>query len=195
MQNNKTNKEEYIITLLSKDRPGIISDVSNAIKNSGGNISHVSQTVLKGYFTIIIFAAFPDRIDKKELADYIASLNEGYHVNVVPYDSKPSFEQMDNQKYILTIKCTEQEGIISEITSYLYHKNINIEDFYAYIHQGTPLMIAQIAVPTDAIADTIRKDIEELGKKWNLSVNMSHENIYIATNTICSTAKLIKGGD
>ena len=193
MQNNK--KEEYIITLLSKDRPGIIFDVSNAIKSSGGNISHVSQTVLKGYFTIIIFAEFLEKINETDLSNNISSLNNGYYVNVVPYSCESSFEQVDNQKYILTIKCTEQEGIISEITSYLYHKNINIEDFYAYIHKETPLMIAQIAVPTDAMADTIRKDIEDLGKKWNLSVNLSHENIYIATNTICPTGKLIKKGD
>ena len=193
MQSNK--KEEYIITLLSKDRPGIIFDVSNAIKSSGGNISHVSQTVLKGYFTIIIFAEFLEKINETDLSKSISSLNNGYHVNVVLYSCEPSFEQVDNQKYILTIKCTEQEGIISEITGYLYYKNINIEDFYAYIHKGTPLMIAQIAIPTDAMADTIRKDIEALGKKWNLSVNLSHENIYIATNTICPTEKLIKKGD
>ena len=185
-------KEEYIITLLSKDKPGIISDISCAIRDAGGNISDISQTVLKGYFTIIIFAAFQQKINEKDLKNKIAQINEGYYVNIVSYSSKPLFTAGDNQKYILAIRCNEQEGIISEITNYLSKRNINIEDFFAYIHEGTPLIIAQISVPTDSIADTIRKDIEEIGKKWNLVVNLSHENIYIATNTISPTTKLLK---
>lgn len=185
--------KEYIITLLSKDKPGIISDVSNTIKDFNGNISDISQTVLKGYFTIIVFASFESNIIESDLVDAISNIGNGeYHVNLVPYSSESLLDTKNYQKYILAIRCNEQQGIISEITNYLFKKNINIEDFYAYIHENTPLMIAQISVPTDSVADSIRKDIEEIGRKWNLVVNLSHENIYIATNTICPTSKLIK---
>lgn len=185
---------QYIITLLSQDKPGIIADLSTAIKTLGGNISDVSQTVVKGYFTIIVFASFPVSITEAELSETVQKCPENggnYHINLVPYSDTPIYKSTGHERYILTIKCTEQEGIISEITAYLYNRNINIEDFYAYIAHGTPYMIAQIAVPDDGAADIIRNELEDIGKKWNLAVTLSHENIYIATNTICPTMKLI----
>ena len=185
---------QYIITLLSKDKPGIIADISTAIKNLEGNINEVSQTVVKGYFTIIVFASFPRPVTEEQAAEAVCGIrpqdSSDYHVNVVAYEPViargPKYE-----KYILTIKCTEQSGIISEITSYLFGRNINIEDFYAYIAHGTPYMLAQIAVPDDGVADEIRDALEQIGRKWNLTVTLSHENIYIATNTVCPTIKLV----
>ena len=187
--------QRYIITLLSKDKPGIIADISSAVAALDGNINEVSQTVVKGYFTIIVFASFPRSVAAADLSEAICGRRPGesgdYHINMVPYEELRGGDGAKKEKYILTIKCTEQSGIISEITSYLYGRHINIEDFYAYIAHGTPYMLAQIAVPDDGVADEIREALEQIGRKWHLTVTLSHENIYIATNTVCPTIKLV----
>ncbi|MBP5274248.1 MAG: hypothetical protein ILO36_04860 [Abditibacteriota bacterium] len=186
---------QYIITLLSGDKPGIIADISSAISLLEGNISEVNQTVVKGYFTIIVFASFPRKVTEQQLSCAVCGFrpeeSKDYHINLVEYKEPRSPKNAQHERYVLTIKCNEQSGIISEITSYLYGRGINIEDFYAYIAKGTPYMLAQIAVPDDGVADEIRADLEALGRKWNLTVTLSHENIYIATNTVCPTIKLV----
>ena len=50
----------YIISVMSHDRIGIIADVTAAIKTLHGNLEDLSQTVLRGYFSMILLARFPD---------------------------------------------------------------------------------------------------------------------------------------
>ena len=43
-----------VITVLGKDRTGIIAAVSNLLYNEGVNILDISQTILSGMFTMIM---------------------------------------------------------------------------------------------------------------------------------------------
>ena len=45
-----------IITVLSTDREGIIAQVSGKLYEHGINILDISQTVLSGYFTMVMLA-------------------------------------------------------------------------------------------------------------------------------------------
>ena len=38
---------EYIITVMSRDRPGIIAGIGKAVYEMGGNIEEISQTVVR----------------------------------------------------------------------------------------------------------------------------------------------------
>ena len=48
----------YMISVMSHDRVGIIADVTGAIKSLHGNLEDLSQTVMKGYFTMLLLATF-----------------------------------------------------------------------------------------------------------------------------------------
>ena len=43
-----------IVTVIGKDRVGIIADVSRILAERGVNVLDISQTVLQGYFTMIM---------------------------------------------------------------------------------------------------------------------------------------------
>ena len=43
-----------VVTVLGKDRTGIIAAVSNLLYQEGVNILHISQTILSGMFTMIM---------------------------------------------------------------------------------------------------------------------------------------------
>jgi len=61
-----------IIAAFGPDRPGILAGLTACIAEQGGNIRDVSQTILQGYFSLILsvatdlaasdFAAFKDRV-------------------------------------------------------------------------------------------------------------------------------------
>ena len=50
---------EYIVTVMAHDRPGIVAGIGRAIYEMGGNVEELRQTVVRGYFTIIVCATFP----------------------------------------------------------------------------------------------------------------------------------------
>ena len=60
-----------IITVIGKDRSGIIASVSGLLYQHGANILDISQTILSGYFTMVTLTdlsemtiSFPEMLEK-----------------------------------------------------------------------------------------------------------------------------------
>jgi ACT domain-containing protein len=51
---------KVVITVIGKDRVGIIAAVSACLAEQGVNIVDISQTILQEYFTMIMLAQMPD---------------------------------------------------------------------------------------------------------------------------------------
>ena len=62
---------KYIISVNAADRVGIVYSVTGALLDLGGNILELSQTVMRGYFTIILEVEFPVTHSARQLADTI----------------------------------------------------------------------------------------------------------------------------
>ena len=72
---------------MSNDHPGIVAAVSDAVESLGGNIDACSQTVLGGYFTLIMIISVPEPIESDLLAENIRgrdSRNAELQVMVLP---------------------------------------------------------------------------------------------------------------
>lgn len=59
-----------IVTVIGKDRAGIIAEVCTLLANNNINILDISQTVMEGFFTMTML------IDMKESAVPVADLSE-----------------------------------------------------------------------------------------------------------------------
>ncbi len=61
-----------IITVLGHDQVGIIAMVSNILADNGINILDISQTILQGFFTMVMVVDFShSKIDVKELREIL----------------------------------------------------------------------------------------------------------------------------
>jgi ACT domain-containing protein len=49
------------ITVIGKDKVGIIANVSAALADNGINIEDISQTILQGNFTMVMAVSFPEK--------------------------------------------------------------------------------------------------------------------------------------
>ena len=70
-----------VITVIGKDRPGIIYQVSKVLFDEGLNIEDISQTVMQEYFTMIMIASGPDSLNIRELNDKL-DLLEGETLSI-----------------------------------------------------------------------------------------------------------------
>lgn len=78
-KNNSVNTKTFIeITVVGKDKKGIVADITKYIFKNGGNIEKINQNVIKGLFGMHLEAYF-QKIDisqmKEELAVLSAELN------------------------------------------------------------------------------------------------------------------------
>ena len=64
MIKHRSQNETLIeVTVIGKDRKGVVAEITNAIFNRGGNIQQISQNVVRGLFGMQLEASF-DKIDK-----------------------------------------------------------------------------------------------------------------------------------
>jgi glycine cleavage system transcriptional repressor len=178
--------KDYILTVMAQDRVGIVRDVASALTGLGGNITHVSQTVMCGYFTLIVSVEVPDKRSLLEIRQAIerkGGVGE-LEVNVRPYEAAPESQIKKAERFTLTIVGKDRPGIISRATEYLANRGINIDDFYAYVLDGRFVMLVQVSIPEGVDADDVRSEIESLGREFELTVQLQHENIFRATNEV-----------
>jgi glycine cleavage system transcriptional repressor len=184
---------EWIVTVMSADRVGIVAAVSGALHRLGGNITCLSQTVMRGYFTIIMSVELPDNITPEEIKCAVESSGapDEFVVGVKRYQEVPPVPHKEcSERFILTARGQDRPGVIHRISSYLASKGINIEDFYAYsTGDGQFVMILQVAIPKEWDLPQIQLDIEEHGREVGFVAHLQHENIFRATNELDAVSR------
>ncbi|MFZ0695974.1 MAG: ACT domain-containing protein, partial [Nitrososphaeraceae archaeon] len=63
------------VTVVGKDRKGVVAEITNAIFKRGGNIQQISQNVVRGLFGMQLEASF-NQIDRKELDESLKRLSK-----------------------------------------------------------------------------------------------------------------------
>jgi ACT domain-containing protein len=74
---NESSKQTAVITVVGRDRVGIIARVAGLLAASTVNIKDISQTILQGIFTMIMLVEIGEMtIDIKDLADRLDILGQ-----------------------------------------------------------------------------------------------------------------------
>ncbi len=178
---------DYIITVMARDRVGIVRDVSSALAGLGGNITHLSETVVRGYFTLIISAEMPDACTESEVRSCVQECGEPgeLEIGVKTYCEQECSEAgCAAEKFTLTMRGADQPGIIARTTSYLAENGINIDDFYCYVHEGILLMLAEVSIPQGIDVEAVQAGLEGVGGEFGLMIHLQHENIFRATSEV-----------
>jgi len=177
---------DHIVTIMAHDRVGIVRDVSSALSGLGGNITHVSQTVMRGYFTLILSVEMPDERTQLEIRQAVerkGAVGE-LEVSVRPFENGPVCSNDGCERFTLTMRGQDSPGLIAAITGYLADNDINIEDVYAYIHEGKALILAQVSVPERMDIEQVQSGLREALKDSDVVAHLQHENIFRATSEV-----------
>ena len=65
-----------IVSVIGKDKSGIIAKVSAALADNGVNIEDISQTIVQGNFTMMMVCDLGNKISVAELADVLDRTGE-----------------------------------------------------------------------------------------------------------------------
>jgi predicted amino acid-binding ACT domain protein len=177
---------DFIITVMARDRVGIVRDVSSALAGLGSNITRLSETVVRGYFTLIISVQVPDERTASELRQAVRGCGAPgeLEVGVKPYVEQPVPDEGVAEHFTLTMRGADQPGIIARTTAYLAENGINIDDFYCYVHEGILLMLAEVSIPSGIDVEAVQAGLESVGGEFGLLIHLQHENIFRATSEV-----------
>jgi glycine cleavage system transcriptional repressor len=174
----------YIVTVTAADRVGIVFSVAGTVRDQGGNILELSQTVMRGYFTIILAVEFVDEKDPRKLATLIAERGKRFDMTVAVIERKdvPETQVPGGERFILTVLGDDHAGNVHGITGCLAAHGVNIVDLHARADGARFSLIMEAFLPPDLSPATVRAELERFGRDLGLEAYVQHENIFLATS-------------
>ena len=176
----------YVLNVMSDDHPGIISAVSTAVARLDGNIDAASQTILGGYFTLIMVVSLPEQLDADQLAAEVRGPDPaGMQVVARPFLVSESEKPGPHvERFVVTAFGKDKPGIISHFSQCLAGKDINITDLSWTCTNDDFVMIGEVEVPSTLDLAMVQADLEEIGRTEGFTVKLQHENVFVATNQL-----------
>lgn len=134
----------YMVTLVGKDQTSIVSHVTAALYDAGGNLGESSMMRLGGNFTIMMMVEFSG--SKKDLHDVLTSITDsmGLHLHIDKIDAKLHEHRIPDVR--ISVYGADRSGIVSKVTSVLAEAGLNILDLESDVagDSDKPLYIMHI---------------------------------------------------
>jgi len=164
--------KNIILSVIGPDKPGIVSDISELIKNCTGNIDKSRMIRLGDFFTIMVLIS----IDKKYISELESKLNDysNYKISIHESDNN-SDESVDENRQIIHLNGIDDEGLVYKITNELAELNINIEELETNISNapmsGLKLfsLIAKISHPK-LDYDILKEKMDALASELDVNI-------------------------
>ncbi|KPK40405.1 MAG: amino acid-binding protein [Gammaproteobacteria bacterium SG8_47] len=155
----------YMLTVVGKDRPGIVAHLTDALYQGGCNLGEASMMRLGGNFTIMLMVHFDGTIkalddliepvaDSLDLHRHIDHIEGHLHEHVVP-DVR------------ITVYGADRAGIVAKVTGALAEAGLNILDLESDV-AGTadkPIYIMHIEGCAREGVDALRSALDIVAKE------------------------------
>lgn len=182
---------KFIISVLGKDRPGIIAAVTKVLFEQDFNIEDVSQTILQNQFSGIFIATGPPSVSHKDLQrslqEKTADFDLHYHVQEMGSDVI-TWTTSECEPFVITTRGPDRKGLVAQITALLAANNVNVTQLQAVFRggdePGNNIMIYEVDIPLDIDQKKLRQSLLAKGRELNLEISIQHKNIFRAINRI-----------
>jgi glycine cleavage system transcriptional repressor len=142
------------VTVLGHDRPGIIADVTGVLAELGGNLEDSSMTLLRGHFAwTLVVAADADPAEIEARLRHLT--DEGLVVSVLPVPDADA-GRTAGSPWLLTVHGADRPGIVSGLTGVVAAAGGNITDLTTRLGTGLYLLVAEVALPSDADVEALQ---------------------------------------
>jgi len=186
----KETQHSYVISIMSRDRVGIVHEVSRALSEINGNIADIRQSVLCGYFTMILLASFPEKVTARDVERKLAEIDArsdtaiDVMVKQVEEDFVPFRPSIPENAYVLTATGPDKVGFVATVSSFCVKHNINILDLSTTAHDGIYMMILVIDISQCTSIGDVRRNLQEFSQQTGLNMVLQHYDIFKAVNDI-----------
>ena len=126
------------VTITGRDKPGIISALTGAIFESGGNLEDASMTILEGEFAMILLACLKDVSSCVRLCKKLNVLERTMGLTISTRELKRRLIRghkgaAGTKPWIISVSGKDRAGIVYRVSKLLARNRINITDLNSRI--------------------------------------------------------------
>jgi glycine cleavage system transcriptional repressor len=189
----KQEQNEWVsVSVMGRDRPGIVASVAKVLFENACNIEALSQTVVMGQFAMIVVAAPLMGSDaaqvRKDLEELAKAMDLEIRIRSVDPTEKLPFPAAETEPFVITVRGADRPGLVAAITAILAEQEINITRLGAEVvpvgQQLEYIQIYEVDIPKQLDFAFIQKALQDRGTEIGVTVDMQHWNIFRAINQI-----------
>jgi glycine cleavage system transcriptional repressor len=177
---------KLIVTVLGKDRPGIIALIASRLYDMGCNLENVNQMILQhqfaGFFIVEASGHQDPAAFKNELDRLIAGNDLNIHVNSLDAETGPPPVSVFPETFMITTIGPDQKGLVARFSKIMADFGANITHLKAVFKGGnnplSNIMTYQIDIPEDADPAGLFAALREKGAELGLDVRIQHKKLF-----------------
>ena len=162
----------YMLTLVGRDRQGIVAEVSQMLFKAGGNLGEASMARLGGNFTVMLMLQID--AEKEEIKNLLQPLGKKlglfFHIDEIVgtlhHHVEPNFR--------LSVHGADQAGIVAMVTGVLAELKFNILNLESDVGGSPekPIYIMHIEGFADCSHSSLEQSIKPLINEKNIVIHL-----------------------
>ncbi len=168
---------KFIITVLGKDKPGIISLISNSLYELGCNLDNANQMILQEQFAGFFIIESSSNIDFVTLSQTLKNKtkNSGLTIHITPVEgNETSEDNINGETFLITTIGLDQKGLVARFSKIITQLNANIENLKAVFKGGQDpndnIMSYQVFITPDIDTNKLFGALRQKAKELELDI-------------------------
>ena len=177
------NNQAMVISVMDRDRSGIVAEVTGGIRALGGNLADLRESVLCGYFTMILIAGFPSEVSTEQVEKALAK-DSSLKVSVTLADVSLAEQQGQEHAYVLSAVGQDRIGLVAQVSRFCSDQGVNILDLASHVEASQYTMMLLLDISNASSLDDFKTDLAKFEESSGLNIVLQHNGIFRATNEI-----------
>lgn len=168
-------EQQFVLTIVARDKPGIVQAVSEVVAAHGGNWMDSSMVRLGGEFAGIVRVSVPkDRAAAFE-SSLGALIDQGMVVTAQDASGSRSIQGTAAQ---LSLSGMDHPGIVRDISTSLAESGVSIDELHTELFAGSMTgqkmfsATAKIVIPAGSKIDAVRERLESLAEDIMVEIDI-----------------------
>lgn len=164
--------QQYAVTAIGNDQPGIVAAMGEALLGCDSNIDDSSMTILGGHFAMLLLVESDGDVDVlRSVLDPVADRFE------LQYDVQPAlrhaFSDEDRDDYVVAAYGPDKPGLVSTLSRVLADAGANITDFGSRLGADqTFAMWFNVSLADGTDTDALGVQLGGVGRDMGLDVRL-----------------------
>lgn len=184
----------FLVSLVVRDRVGILRDATGALFRLGGNILDVRQNVVGGLFTLNALVRFADATDPEAIRKAVLEAVPDAGASLALHEASDSNAPAPGsfERYVAALSGEDRPGWVHRASAIFAKFGANVEDWRhdTSVPERT-LTIGIVSVPSSCDLPALRKTLTDTFAPEGISVSLLQENIFRATNEVGPISQLL----
>jgi glycine cleavage system transcriptional repressor len=184
--------EWIAISVIGRDRPGIVASVSRVLYRNHCNIEELSQMAVRGQFAMILIASASSREGLRGLEGDFTALagNMALDINLrkIREEELGPYDAGESEPFVITARGEDRPGLVCGITEILAEAGINITNLDARVAfvggKQEYIQLFGVDIPKGLDLDLLREKLRRRAQEMNVVVDLQHREIFRAINRI-----------